>query len=410
MEIGFPKISLRQIIDIRFLATLIIVTMCVFFLPLEKTVISPIKVAVMGFSVIIFILKVPYVSKALIWGMLYWAVCYFTALFHESMRFSTIGYLGLFVITAIVFYHLVYSGAFIITYFIQLLKVLIYAYAIMLVLQQLAMLVGVHTFPPINLVGQSFLSLTKLPSLTLEPSHSARLLTAMMLGYIRCIELINGRVKLTVNNLFERKHRWVTILFLWTMLTMGSGTAFIGLGILSFYFIRRHTAVYMIPLLFILFSVGQLLELKQMDRVVRVGQATLSGDVKAVQAEDGSASSRIIPVLNTLTIDLTQKESWIGEGTSSYKKATTGWMRTTDKIAVVEQYGLIAFFISLIWVYSCMIRKFFSIETLLFLALWGMSLTNIYHIWGALLICMVVRYFQEAYDKGILVLNNIGDE
>ena len=228
MKIGIPKISIRQLVDARFLATLLVVVMCVFILPLERATISPIKVGIMGLSVLVFLLKVPYVSKVLIWGLLYWAVCYFGASFQDYMRFSTIGYLGMFIIAYATYYNLVYTGAFSFSYFVKLLRCLILAYGIVLVLQQVAMLAGIHSFAPINLTNQFFLSLTKLPSLSLEPSHSARLLTVMMLGYMRCMELQNGGERVRVKMLFEPAHRWVTILFLWSMLTMGSGTAFIG--------------------------------------------------------------------------------------------------------------------------------------------------------------------------------------
>lgn len=167
----------------------------------------------MGLSVFIFIFKVPYVSKALIWGILYWSICLLGASFQEYMRFSTIGYMGLFIISYITFYNLVYSGSFTFSYFVKLLRSLIMAYGIILILQQIALLLGIHSLPPINLVNQHFLSLTKLPSLSMEPSHSARILTVLMLSYLRCIELANSGVKPSIMTLFKIEHRWVTILF-----------------------------------------------------------------------------------------------------------------------------------------------------------------------------------------------------
>lgn len=410
MKIGIPNISIRQIIDIRVLCTLLLLVMCVFLLPLEKTVISPIKVGTMSLAFLIFIFKVPYINKALIWGMAYWSVCLVIASFHNYFRFSTIGYLGMFIITFITYYNLLYAQAFSLTYFIKLIKFTIIAYGIVLVLQQIALLIGIHSFPPINLVNQQFLSLTKLPSLSMEPSHSARILTVLMLSYLRCIELLNDGVKPSIRALFNTEHRWVTILFLWTMLTMGSGTAFVGLGMLCLYFIQWRTFIYIIPLFVGLFSLGQALEIEQMDRALRVARTTITGDVKDIQAEDGSAASRIIPVINTLNIDITQKESWVGHGTSSYEKASTGWTRTTDKIAIVEQYGLIALIVSLILVYSCMIRRILSLETLVYIILFGMSLTNLYYIWGAMMVFTAVRYFQDRYKQGLLIINSGSEE
>ncbi len=393
MDLRIPKFYISQLTDKQFLIKLFIVLMCIQFVPLEGYTISPLKVGLMALSPLLLLIKVPYVSKALIYGSLYWLTCYLVASFHGNMRFSTIGYLGMFVVTYIVFYHLLYSNSLTFEGFFSLLTNLITAYGIVLILQQIAMLLGIRYFPFINLANQYFLSLTKLPSLSIEPSHSARLLSVMMLGYIRCIE-IDSKQQVTLQLLFSKEHRKVIILFLWSMLSMGSATAFIGLGLLSLYFIQRRMLIYIIPLFALLFYAGQAMELEQMDRAMRVAQITLSGDVEALQKEDGSAASRVIPIINTLTMDLTQKETWFGKGTSSHEYAINGWKRTTDKIAVVEQYGLIAFILSIILFYSCMVKSIFSIETLIFLILFGFLLSNIAYTWGVVMIFTCVKYYQ----------------
>ena len=89
--------------------------------------------------------------------------------------------------------------------------------------------------------------------------------------------------------------------------------------------------------------------------------------------------------------DVTQLETWIGK--KNMEKDKYWWKRTDTKI--YDQYGLIAFIISLVFIYSCVIRHFFSIETLLFLGLLGLSITNIYYVWGCFMIMTGVRYFQQ---------------
>lgn len=252
MDFLIPKFSVKQFTDKQFLIKMFIILMCIQFVPLEGYTISPFKVGLMALSPLLLLIKVPYISKALIYGLLYWLMCYLVALFHGDMRFSTIGYLGMFVVSYAVFYHLIYSNSLTFKSFFLLLKNLITAYGIVLILQQIAMLLGIYYFPLINLDNQYFLSLTKLPSLSLEPSHSARLLSVMTLGYIRCIE-IDSEERVTLELLFNKEHRTVTILFLWSMLSMGSGTAFIGLGLLSLYFIQRKTLIYIIPLFALFF-------------------------------------------------------------------------------------------------------------------------------------------------------------
>lgn len=361
-----------------------------------------VKLTFLGLAPLLFIIRVPYVNRAVIYGGMYLFFCYFIALFHGEMRFSTIGFSGMYVMGYILVYNLIHNQSITLTDFSQFLRTMIIAYGVVLILQQLCLLVGLRNFFIINLSNQHFLSLIKLPSLSLEPSHSARILTAMILCYLRCLELTNNGEKPVFKDLFTSQHRWMTILFLWAMFTMGSGTAFIGLGILCFYFIRKRTIVYILPIIALFLVVGQALEIKQLDRALRVSSVVLTGDVKAIQTEDGSAASRIIPIINTLTIDLTKTESWVGNGVSSHEKALTSWKRTTDKIAIVEQYGLVTFIVSLILIYSCMIRYIISIESLFFIILLGMSLLNVYYYWGIMMMFSIIRYFQVQQERGLL--------
>ena len=137
---------------------------------------------------------------------------------------------------------------------------------------------------------------------------------------------------------------------------------------------------------------GQSMELKQMDRAVALAEAASTGSAEEAMAADGSGATRIIPVMNVFTkTDVTQLETWIGK--KSMEKDKYWWARTDTKI--YDQYGLIAFIISLVFIYSCVIRHFFSLETLLFLGLLGLSITNIYYVWGCFMIMTGVRYFQQ---------------
>ncbi len=395
-----PALS-RMSKRMRFIASLFLVTLCVQIVPIEGYGISNVKVAIMGLSPLLFLALVPQVSRALILGGLYWGMCLFCAYYNGDVRVSSVGYLGMFVGTFIVYYNLLRRGAFSLEYFTKLLRALILAYGIILIMQQAAMLVGLRNFWPINLCGQHFLSLTKLPSLSLEPSHSARILTVAMLGYWRCLELRDGR-KPTIQQLFSKEHKRVTLLFGWSMLTMGSGTAFIGMGLLSLYFIQPRTCIYIVPLICALFAAGNMLGLEQMDRATRVTQAVAqSSDKEIIMEADGSAAFRVMPLINTLKTDLSQSESWFGNGTMHYfKKASDVNQLLDKKIPVVEQYGLIAFFFSLLLVFFCVIKKILSLETLIFLILFGLCLINIAYTWGAMLMFAGVKFFQDLKSTG----------
>ena len=383
--------KIKFIYEDKVLATIMLVLFNIMFVPIEQGPFSPVKIGFMGICPLIFIAKKPIVTKALVLAAIYWVVCYTLSLLKGEMRFSTLGFLGMYLILYINYYSFIVKGTFTLEYFTKVLKYLIIAYAVVLIGQQMCVLVGLRNMPLLNLQNQFFLSITKLPSLTLEPSHSARILTFTMLGYLRCMEIMKGK-RITLQELFSPEQRIVTFSFLWSMLMMGSGTAFVGMGVLSLYFITRKTVIYIIPLIIGMFMLGQSMELKQMDRAVALAEAASTGSAEEAMAADGSGATRIIPVMNVFTkTDVTQLETWIGK--KSMEKDKHWWKRTDTKI--YDQYGLIAFIISLVFIYSCVIRHFFSIETLLYLILLGFTLGNIYYAWGCLMIMTGVTYFQK---------------
>ena len=383
--------KIKFIYEDKVLATIMLVLFNIMFVPIEQGPFSPVKITLMGLCPLIFIAKKPIVTKALVLAAIYWVVCYTLSLLKGEMRFSTLGFLGMYLILYINYYSFIVKGTFTLEYFTKVLKYLIIAYAVVLIGQQMCVLVGLRNMPLLNLQNQFFLSITKLPSLTLEPSHSARILTFTMLGYLRCMEIKKGK-RISLQEWFSPEQRIVTFSFLWSMLMMGSGTAFVGMGVLSFYFITRKTVIYIIPLIIGMFMLGQSMELKQMDRAVALAEAASTGSAEEAMAADGSGATRIIPVMNVFTkTDVTQLETWIGK--KNMEKDKYWWKRTDTKI--YDQYGLIAFIISLVFIYSCVIRHFFSIETLLYLILLGFTLGNIYYAWGCLMIMTGVTYFQK---------------
>lgn len=393
--INLQNIALKDIFSDRVLATLLMVMLCVQIVPIEGYGVSNLKVALMALTPIIFILKTLVVSKPLLWGTALWLTCYFCASFQSYMRFSTIGYYGMFIMTFIVYYNLVYQGAFSFSYFKRLLRALIIVFAVVLILQQICMLIGVKTFWLLNLDNQYFLAIDKLHSLTIEPSHSARILAVVMLGYLRCLQIENDGERVALKVLFSKENRVVTIMFLYAMLTMGSGTAFIALGILCLYFITWRNVWYVAPILIGFLAVSSLLEVKQLTRAVNTVEATMTGDQKQVLEADGSAAVRIIPIINTFkNTDLTQKDTWFGKGTSKkYKIENINKVLKKSKIPILEQYGLIATILSFILVYTCMIKRVLSIETLMFAMLFAFTIGNVYYIWGCMMIFSAARYF-----------------
>lgn len=389
-----PSLSkLPQYLSNQNIASIILFVMLTQFVYIEGYAISPVKVGLMALMPLIFLIKVPYVSKALILGLIYLLTITFSGLFHpESFRFSTTGYLGMFVMSFITFYNLIYNRAFTLNYFIKFLKWLIFAYSICLILQQMFVLVGIHFMPIINLNNQFFLSITKLPSLSIEPSHSARILGVLMYAYMKCNGFLQGSL-FKFYQLFGQEHRWLTFAFLWAMLTMGSGTAFIVLGILSLYFISWRNALIIIPVLIGLVYVASLIGIKQFDRAYDTTKVTLTMNKELVAETDGSAYERIAPILNTFkNLDLTKKECWFGYGIDAGIENKEERM-----IAEITDYGFLAYIWGIILVFTCSIR-FFSIPTIMFFIGVGGGTANIAYQWGILIVFICVRYFHKSYN------------
>lgn len=386
-----PSISnIPKYLTNRNIATAILFVMLTQFVFIEGYGVSPVKVGLMALMPLVFIFKVPYVSKALILGVLYLLTIIFSGLFHpESFRFATIGYLGLFVITFITIYNLVHSGAFSLSFFIKFLRWMILAYTICLICQQLFVLVGIRFMPIVNLNNQFFLAIDKLPSLAIEPSHTARILGILMYAYMQCNGFQQGS-PFRFRQFFEYDHKWVTYGFLWTMLTIGSGTAFIVLGVLSLYFINWRNALIIVPLLVGLLYIGSAMGIKQLDRATSAATASLTLDAEQIVKADGSASVRIIPLINTINnLDLSKKEHWFGYGID----AGIG-DKSNRLMGEITDYGFLAYLCGLILVFTCAIR-FWSIPTIMYFIGIGGGTGNIAYQWGILIVFMCVRYFYK---------------
>lgn len=382
--------SIHRLFTNRNIAVITLVIMLTQFVFIEGYGISPLKLGLMALMPLIFLIKVPYVSKALILGIIYLLTIILSGLLHpESFRFSTIGYLGMFVITFITLYNLVHTEAFTLYFFIKFLRWMILAYAICLICQQFFVLAGIRFMPIINLNNQGFLAIDKLPIWNIEPSHTARILGVLMYGYMECISFRNG-FKFSFRQLFDTEHKWITFGFLWSMLTMGSGTAFIVLGVLSLYFINWRNALIIVPVLAGLVTIGSTMGIEQFDRATSVVEAAMTLDTKTVIKTDHSASYRILPILNTINnLDLTKTEQWFGYGIDSGVSNLS-----KNMLPGIIDYGLLAYLCGLLLVLSCSIR-IWSIQTILYFIVLGGGIANGAYLWGALMIFMCVRYFHR---------------
>lgn len=378
----------------------LLVLMCIQYIPIESRAgVSWVKVVTMTLSVVV-LLRYIAANKALVFAFFY-VICLFFCSYlinYESFRTSTLIYRCMFVFSFVAFYTFVWNQhVFGISYFISFLKIFIFVLVGVLVVQQVFLLAGFKLVPIINLcqvldrgIGAN--------SLTFEPSTLGRVLNVLYYAYLKCNEYRIGR-PIRVTEIFKGEHRWVTVAFLWAMLTMGSGTAFIAMAVTALYFMRGWYILLAVPMFVGVYFSLEYFGNESFERAINAADATLTGDTKIVRETDRSASSRINPMLNTINnLDLSKSETWFGHGVDY---AVTH--KSEKMIGDITDYGLIAYILSLVLVFSCSI-DFFSLATLMFFLGVGGGTGNIAYGWGILMIFTCVKYFRidsERYWKQV---------
>ena len=379
---------------LRFLTIVFIILFNTYYLPIDgRGGMGPIRYAMMGLAVAMlpFCFKI---SKAVIFGFIYLATQYLAAIFHpESIRWTTLFYSAELILTYISLYHLIYvEKVFTIDLFIKIIRWLMILYFGVFITQQLFMIIGIRVFPLINMtydVHRGF----GCYSLSMEPSTFARTMLVCYYAYIKCHEYKRGSGPFSLRELFSKEHRFITIIFLWMMCTMGSGTAFVCLIGLTAYFVRWNNWYYIIPILLLMyFIILPAVHVEQLHRATRITTAMTTFDQSQVENADGSGASRISPLLNSLNADFTKKETWFGYGVD-YGRRNNTFVKQTGTL--FDDYGVLFYLASVAMNLACGYR----LKSLAFLfclmGVGGGTGTNIHYAYGLMILMTCVRYFYE---------------
>lgn len=362
-------------------------------------------IVVMAISPIIIITYAKISKSDLLLLFFMGSIVLFPLMFNpESMRWSTVFYSMMFGLAFIAYKQLLYAKDFSIESYQKILKYLIYAYFIMLLIQQICVLIGL---PIINISNYDPVEPWKLNSLAAEPSHSARIVPLFMYCYILIKELIEKREYNFRTDIKEDK--WIWLAFLWTMVTMGSGTAFLFIAIVLLKFIKFRSLV---PLLFIsgvtLFIVN-MMGITATERTFKVIMATLTFDTNAIIQADHSASIRIVPIMFlSQMVDLTTLNGLFGHGIDSvsiflrhkipgvYDDFTGGGL-----LALWIEYGFLSFIFFVLFVFSNSFRKgdYMSIIFLFFLVF--LNSVNSQIVWLTIVLLFTNKYFYKKLKKDI---------
>lgn len=381
----------------RRIAAIYLIGMCIQYFLLEGWGVSPVKVTAMCIAPVILLFEFR-ITSAIVLGWLYltwiWGISYY----HSSEpRIETMGYMTMFWGCYMVFYNLIYTKrAFSMDFFLILMERLLYAYIIVLIIQQILSLAGITVLPFLNMEMHS--NPLKCQSLSLEPSHSARIMGVAFYAFLKVSEWRDG-VPVSLNSLWK-KNRMLLIGFLYAMLSIQSGTAIFILLILSLYFFHWKYVVPFAAVFILLPWIQSIIQSEQLDRVIAVLEATSTGDVEAVVAADHSASYRVLPMLNMFYLDFSDIHTWVGYGVDTAKDIYFATFDSRQMIGNgIMDYGMISYLLSLTFVFTCCIRPFLSLPTLMFFMGVGGGTNNIAYTWGILMIFTCVSYFYLQSNK-----------
>lgn len=385
----------------RNIASFLLVLFCIQYIPIEsRGGVSIIKVGISLLCPFCWFIHTPKINKALLLLLCYFVfVCLTASFYPNTFRISTLLFLLSHIFVFLTYYNYVWmENVFNIDSFIRLIQKFINVYTIVLIIQQCFIIVGIKYFPLINL-SQPLDRGIGANSLSYEPSSFAITISVLFLSLLRLYEIKYSR-KITISELFYEA-RWVCIGFLWSILTMGSGTAIIALGILACYFLRGTKSIIIISLFIFIYWMIPMIDFTPLQRAYNSFNALLTFDTNNIKQTDSSAAYRLVPLANTLTnLDLSNWQAWFGYGIDSIK--ANDYFNAGKMIGGIREYGLVSFIIAQLFVFKCCIRKFFSLETLMWIGLFNMSLNNIPFYWGAIMIFSTTNYFykrQNTYEQ-----------
>ena len=328
------------------------------------------------------------------------AIAVLPSLLHpETMRWSTVLYSIMFGLTFIAYKQLLCQKHFSVLNYFKILKLLIYAYFIVLLVQQFCVLTGLPVF---NLSNYDATEPWKLNALSAEPSHSGRIVAILMYSYI----LINEKLLNRSYNLKKdiRKDKWVWIAFIWTMITMGSGTAILFIIIFLLKFLRFKKLIPIIIITTIIFiPIISSIQNKSFQRTKKVILATLTLNESTILKADHSAAMRIIPsIVASKKVGFNSLNDWVGNGvdfTASFMSdEVPGLPEGTSGGGMFQiwlEYGFISFALFVIFSLSNTYRKRDYLSFLFwFLLVFAYGVNN-QIVW----LCIVLLYTNKYFYK-----------
>lgn len=390
---SYSSLSFSKVVVVAYM-----IMMSVQIIGIEGMNISPLKVVGMCCSPLILCIilnKFLNNSKVLFYVGIYLVILVVCSnLASSDVIWNRIFYRAMFLMTFCCVYQIINTGDIPIATFKKLLIFLVCSYGVTFIVQNLCFMLGTHKLLSINLSGaQTMVGGLKANMLAIEPSHAARILAFLYWGVVKLTEIMKGREMTFIEHFKENPYS--TISFCISMIFMGSATALLGFALVMAHFIKKYIAIYVISIIAIFVLMNVDVNIETLERIKNVINAFLSDDtVSTLKSTEASGGSRIAPIVNTFThLDLFSWETWVGKGSDHIRTHLS--MFTTQRIGDINDFGLLSYIFSLLFVYTCCIRQFFCIETLLFAFLLGLAIGSLYTCWCGMFVCTAIKFYCE---------------
>lgn len=306
-------------------------------------------------------------------------------------RWSTVIYTVMFGLSYICFIRVFYYSCYDLSDFIGTLKLIIILYFIVLLAQQLSVLLSI---PPINLRNYDISQPFKLNSLGAEPSWSARILSLLFYAFLSAKEAFFG-VNYSIKK-FYKDDKFVWFAFLWSMITMLSGTAIVFLGIVMLKFIKPRSLIATSFIFICLISVFDVINYAPYERARDTLISTLTLDESKIIETDHSASFRIVPLIRLFkSIGLSSSDDFLGHGVDSIDRDIDfnlgADVSSTTLLGVWYEYGFIAFFLFVLFSLQACVSLQYPISFIFWLLLVFCYGLNTQIPWLAMIILFMTK-------------------
>jgi len=327
----------------------------------------------------------------------------------ERFRADSFFYTVFFVVSFLTLRDRIVRGDFEINDLVKKIRRLIYAYFFVLLVQQFCVLTHLPVVNQIAFYDNPW----KLPSLALEPSHLPRFLFFLMYAYVSLRYILLDR---SYNKNEIKKDRFVWLSYFWCMLTCGSTTAllFVGLIFLRGKKISVTKIVIAIVGILSLFVVALLIvDNSLINRTILFVQTLSTFSIDKIDAVDHSAAYRLSPFFAYLkSVDISNVHFWLGSGLDTGRTFCQRFMyvlsgdEAYDKsvniggmMAFIMDYGfLFVFFLG-----NAIYQTVKNCKDKLILIVWLLSSLvesiNMQMFWFSLVMLVCVSRFSESNTK-----------